>query len=541
MSASASKKKRKQLDPQGLSFREIAEQKQAEKKKKTRKNVLIVVCAVLAVLVIVYGVILLINSRYRKTVATVGDEEIILPIYNTFYMTNANNMSYYNIFKPNVALRDQPNTVDGEGGTMEDYLIRTTNDSIRQNYNLYIKAMADKTFSLSDDAKQYISNSIKSMETSATNAGYSSVNDYLRANFGRGYKLSDYENYLTITTTASEYTQHLQDTFAPSESDLSTAYDASPEDFDFVFYTYSTTKAEAEKTESTENTEDDENKSSDLNTANASEPAQDAAPTYTDEAKAAAKAEAEKKQENMPEDASSTHVQKSQIANKELAEWLFDSARKEGDTTVIAQDEEGTTYVTVRFDNRETNDYNRVNGYILTIDRKVEAADAEEGSEATAAEESSEASREGSEETEKDDEKEAEPTPDEKLATLKEGLKDGMTDEEFETYVKDLKYSANVRTMDKYSSIDEINEWLFDPARKAGDTETFETEDTYYLVRFSSVQEMTYRNELVKYSLLKKLTSEISNQNELKLVMDVETIKEKANTNLTFRSNTSAS
>ena len=541
MSASASKKKRKQLDPQGLSFRELAEQKQAEKKKKTRKNVLIVVCAVLAVLVIVYGVILLINSRYRKTVATVGDEEIILPIYNTFYMTNANNMSYYNIFKPNVALRDQPNTVDGEGGTMEDYLIRTTNDSIRQNYNIYIKAMADKTFSLSDDAKQYISNSIKSMETSATNAGYSSVNDYLRANFGRGYKLSDYENYLTITTTASEYTQHLQDTFAPSESDLSTAYDASPEDFDFVFYTYSTTKAEAEKTESTENTEDDENKSSDLNTANASEPAQDAAPTYTDEAKAAAKAEAEKKQKNMPEDATSTHVQKSQIANKELAEWLFDSARKEGDTTVIAQDEEGTTYVTVRFDNRETNDYNRVNGYILTIDRKVEAADAEEGSEATKAEESSEATREGSEETEKDDEKEAEPTPDEKLATLKEGLKDGMTDEEFETYVKDLKYSANVRTMDKYSSIDEINEWLFDPARKAGDTETFETEDTYYLVRFSSVQEMTYRNELVKYSLLKKLTSEISNQNELKLVMDVETIKEKANTNLTFRGNTSAS
>ena len=194
MSASASKKKRKQLDPQGLSFREIAEQKQAEKKKKTRKNVLIVVCAVLAVLVIVYGVILLINSRYRKTVATVGDEEIILPIYNTFYMTNANNMSYYNIFKPNVALRDQPNTVDGEGGTMEDYLIRTTNDSIRQNYNLYIKAMADKTFSLSDDAKQYISNSIKSMETSATNAGYPSVNDYLRANFGRGYKLSDYDH-----------------------------------------------------------------------------------------------------------------------------------------------------------------------------------------------------------------------------------------------------------------------------------------------------------------------------------------------------------
>ena len=243
----------------------------------------------------------------------------------------------------------------------------------------------------------------------------------------------------------------------------------------------------------------------------------------------------------MPEDAISTHVQKSQIANKELAEWLFDSARKEGDTTVIAQDEEGTTYVTVRFDNRETNDYNRVNGYILTIDRKVEAADAEEGSEATKAEESSEASREGSEETEKDDEKEAEPTPDEKLATLKEGLKDGMTDEEFETYVKDLKYSANVRTMDKYSSIDEINEWLFDPARKAGDTETFETEDTYYLVRFSSVQEMTYRNELVKNSLLQKLYTEISTQNELKLVMDVETIKEKANTNLTFRGNTSAS
>lgn len=525
MSASASKKKRKQLDEQGLSFRELAEQKQAEKKKKTKKNILIAVCAVLAALVVVYGVICLINSRYRKTVATVGGEEINLPIYNTFYINNANNLSYYNVFQADVALRDQANVITGEG-TMEDYLIQTTNESIRQNYNLYLKAKADKSFSLSDDAKQYISNSIKSMETAATNAGYPSVNDYLRANFGRGYKLSDYEDYLTVTATASEYSQHIEDTFTPSEGDLNTAYEASPEDFDFVFYTYSTTKAEAEKTNSEKSDETDENKSSDLNTANASEPAQSTT-TYTDEAKAAAKAEAEKKQENMPEDAITNHVQKSQVSNQEMAEWLFDSARKEGDTTVIAQNEDGTSYVTVRFDKRETNDYNRVNGYILTIDRKVEESKTEEESEET---------KDDSEET-----KEADPTPDEKLATLKEGLKDGMTDEEFETYVKGLNYSAYLRTMDKYSSTDEINEWLFDPARKDGDTETFETEDTYYLVRYSSAQEMTYRNELVKASLLKKLKEQISYENELKLVMDVETIKEKANTNLTFRSNSSAS
>ena len=43
MSASASKKKRKELEEQGLSPRAIAEKKAKEQKQKTLRNVLIVV------------------------------------------------------------------------------------------------------------------------------------------------------------------------------------------------------------------------------------------------------------------------------------------------------------------------------------------------------------------------------------------------------------------------------------------------------------------------------------------------------------------
>ena len=521
MSASKSKKEPKQLDPKGLSFRELAEQKQAEKKKKNLKTALISVAAIVVALAIIFGVIALVNAPYRKTVATVGSEKINVPVYNSFYNANANNMyqylSYFGAIKPNVPLSEQANPMTGEG-TMEDYMIEATNQGLQQTYNLYIKAKADKNFSLSDEAKKNISDSVNALTATATNYGFGSVNDYLRASVGRGAKVSDYEEYLTVATTASEYSAYLEENFAPSDDELKTKYEASAEDFDFVFYTYSMTNAKSEETSTTENSEDAKT------------------PTYTDEAKAAAKTEAEEKQENMPEDATTTHQQKASIGNEELASWLFDSARKEGDTTVIAQNEEGTSYMTVRFESRETNDYTRVNAYILSISRKVEEAD-EKNTEETSEETTEQTTEETSEETtEQTTEEKTEPTPDEKFATLKEGLKDDMSDEDFETYVKGLEYTPTVRPMDKYSSTDEINAWLYDSARKAGDMETFETEDTYYLVRYSSAEEMTYRNVLVKDNLYHAMFDALSTELEVQIDKDALAY---ANTDLTFRSQSS--
>ena len=88
MSASASKKKRKELEEQGLSAKDLAAQKEREKKNKTLRNILIVALAILVCAAAVFAVISLVNRPSydtKATVATVGSKKISVPVYDYFY------------------------------------------------------------------------------------------------------------------------------------------------------------------------------------------------------------------------------------------------------------------------------------------------------------------------------------------------------------------------------------------------------------------------------------------------------------------------
>ena len=528
MSASASKKKRKELGEEGLSLKEIAAKKEAEKRKKKLRNILIPVISVLVVAAIVFGVIALINAPYRQTAATIGDEKISVPVYHCFYNYTANNLysqfASYGLIKQDVPLSEQPGF--GNGDTMEQYMIDACNQSMASAYNLYIAARADKDFKLPQDHKDAIDDAMDQLEQTAESYGFASVNDYLQAAMNKGVKPADYKTYLTVMEYATAYSEYLQETYQPSDDELAAKYDEAKDDYDFIVVTSSTTTAESTKDE-------------------------DGKTTYTDVAKAKAKEDAEAKKAEMPEDASERYFQKEQATqySEDMADWLFDAARKEGDTEMFALNADETSFITLRYERRETNDYQRVNGYILTITKPEEkdeekADDAETPTEAPTetpteapTETPTEAPTEAPTETPTEEE-EKEETAEEKLAKLKEALTSGMSDEDFEAKVKELGYSTSKRSYSKSDADDAVIAWFMDENRKAGDMDYIETDTAYYAVRFVDRQEQTYRQELVRSVMFNAFYSDLTNKYELKV--DSDALKY-VKTDLTFHSSSSAS
>ncbi|MBR7010540.1 MAG: hypothetical protein IKI02_06495 [Oscillospiraceae bacterium] len=559
MSASASKKKRKELEEQGLSAYAIAEKKAKEKKSKTLRNVLIVALAAVVCCAAVFGVIALVNRPDYDTKApvfSVGDEKVTVPVYDYFYNLTASNFynSYSFIIESGKPLSQQKN-IFGEG-TMEDMLKDNTNDSLGEILNVVAKAKAEN-YELSSEQKANIASGLASVKNEAQMYGMS-VDKYLAARFGSGCDLDSYEEYLNLYMTYSGYASKLSADFQPSAEELKAEYEKDTSVYDLVSFTYATSAAESTKVGEKENTEkepedtapastEDTAPASTEDTAPASTedtapaatgetaPAatEDTAPAattpastetvYTDEAKAAAKEKAEAYAKEMPEDASTVSYNKENAKSyltEEIANWLFEEGRKEGDVKVFARDDKETFYYTVRFDSRDTNDYCLVNANIITIqkDKESDVASKDEKNEG--------------------EQKEETLTAKQKFEALTAAVKEGMSDEDFNKTVTDLNqgYSTNVNPITRTYSMKEIREWLYAEGRKAGDLLTsYETDTAYYLVRFVSTEEETYRDTLVKNHLWNDYYDSIAKAKEY--TVDQELLKN-AFTDLSFQSNT---
>ena len=528
MSASASKKKRKELVEQGLSPKDIELKTAKEQKQKTLKNVLIVALAILVCAAAVIGVISLVNRPDYDTkaaVATVGDEKITVPVYNIFYGSNASylysNGGYSYFIQPNTPISKQ-NNIFGEG-TMEDAFKSSAASSIQTAYNFYIEAKKNE-YKLTDEQKKAISDELDAMDTVAANYGFSSANRFLAANYGKGCTMDDYETYLTVNAYYQGYVDQLREEFKPSAEELQKTYDEDHSAFDLVSFTYETTNAKSETLPADDSKSGEQ--SADAPEGETSATATPTTTVYTDEAKAEAKKTAEGYLTEMPEDAPTGTYGKSDIETRfseEIANWLFEDARKEGDTKVFAMNDEETSFCTFRFDSRDDNNYFRVNANILTITKDskddTQAADTDQAK--------------------TEDSKTETQTAEQKRDALLAAIKDGMSDEDFNKAVTDLKYQVSTTSVTHSYSVQEIKDWLYDAARKPGDLLTsYENDTTYYVVRYVSTDTESYRDDLIKQDLWSKMTTAIAEANTI--VLDEELLKH-ANTDLSFRSATQES
>lgn len=520
MSASASKKKRKELEQQGLSAKNVAVQTANQQKKQTVRNVLVVLLAIFICAAAVFAVVKLVNRPSYDTeaaVVTVGSESVSVPVYNYLYNYNASNFysSYSYFVQTGVPFAEQ-SSVFGDG-TLEDYFKESTNSTLKEMLNVVAEAKANH-YELSEEDKATIANGVNSVKSDAALYGYPSADKYLELRFGEGCNLDNYEQYLNMVMLYSSYAQKLSSDYAPTAEELKKAYEEDPSQYDMVSLTYKTSSAKSTTVEPALTLPSDDN----------TDPTAETQPstTYTDEAKAEARELAESYAKEMPEDAISKTYNKSDMTNyltDEIAQWLFDAERQPGDVKVFARSEDNLYFYAVRFDGRETNDYHLVNANIFTINKDKPAEEKDE-----AAEQKDEDVQEA---TEAKEEKTAEQKRDELLAAIH----DGMTDAEFSTAVSALGYNVGTNTITKDYSIEEIRDFLFDAERKSGDLFTsYETATAYYIVRYASTEEKTYRDQMVESALWSKYYSDIASKNDVTVNED---LMKHANTNLTFNSN----
>ena len=485
MSASREKNKRKEQS--------AAPETANETKKgmsKGLKTTLIAVCAVLVVCIVVFFYML--TSGFfasHATAATVGSPKLSPAMVNYFYKGAYSNMqSQYGDFMSylldtNTPLDEQ--TYDEESGqTWADFFTEQGLTTAAEVYAIADEAKANG-YTLSEDELASIDSQISSLELYAT---YSNMNknSYIAAVYGTGCNEKSFREYLELTTLASSYAQSVSSSFTYTDADIAAEYEANPNSYDAVTYRqflvsdsmFQTTTDESD--ESDENAESAEELSEEELTARKEEMASKmAADTENDE-----QAFINEAYENAQDSAKESYADESYTLREnqlysslstDVADWLFDASRTEGDTTYIATDS-GVYYV-LYFVSRSTNDNLLPNVRHILIS-------VSDTSDETAMEE-------------------ARTKADEILAEFDAGDK---TAESFGELAKEYTDDSNGDEGGLYENITpgqmvtEFNDWCFDESRQPGDTGIVETSYGVHVMYFDSFGK-SYRNTLVENAL----------------------------------------
>ena len=464
MSASASKKRRKLQNEQGLTPQEqAAAAAKQEKKRKTRPIIIFCIVAVLAIALIV--VLALASSRQKEEImdkeyadtigasttvlATCGDETITAAVYNYFYLS-----------------ADSPDD------------IAKFNDDLEETLNVYIAAK-EAGFQLSDEDNAWIEEQMDAVRKSASSQGTHVKADYLLSSYyGIGCNETNFREYLTIVRTVTAFETDLNENYPGTEA-VEAEYSANPEKYDVVSYDLYTPKMEAAEAEESEEAEE----------------AEEAEAEETDDTEAL-RALAEAAEKDFPEDESNAQsgnaTNLSSSYNEDVANWLFDAARKEGDVKSFAiEDSEGkVTYRVFRYKDRDTNDYYPVNAEFALFS----ASASEEGEVADTA------------------------SLEEAIAGVVAASSENpeLSTDDFSTLISEAGgYYFGEMSVYKNSFSEDIINYLYSENRAKGDTQYFSLDSAYYLVRYQSLADEYYRITLVRNSLLTAYVNEIKAAHEL--------------------------
>lgn len=215
MSASRERKLRQAQAGASMTEKEKKEAKQA-KSLKVQTAVFIAVCALMVLVLVVYGILSTGIVEKNTTALKVGEHKITAAEMNYFYVNQAytyynENSSYISYFISSSTPLDEQIYDTSTGSTWADVFMDAAVTTARDTYALYDEALASG-FTLSDADLVTIDSSIASLDAYATLYGFSSANAYLRAYYGRGCSTKSYREYITIQQTVSSYiTQFTED------------------------------------------------------------------------------------------------------------------------------------------------------------------------------------------------------------------------------------------------------------------------------------------------------------------------------------------
>jgi len=350
------------------------------------------------------------------------------------------------------------------GMTWHDYFLNEALDNIRV-IQATLKAADAEGFQYPAGVQAQYDDNMADLKSVAAASGVS-VNQYLKANFGTGVTEKIYGEQLMRVLRYSAYANAYRDSLTYSDDELEETYNADRNSFDHVSYETVSISGAAEST-----TDDEGNtvEPTEEESAAALTAAQDAAKAILDGYRAGGNLEDLADENNGTYNSNESGTYSS---GSVLSEWLYDSARKAGDSAAL---EDGTIQYVVVFHDRYRDEYPTIDiRHILVQPGTGTIAEGEDGYEDEQAQLKADARAKA----------------EELLAQWQSGE---ATEESFAALA--MKESADGSKYDgglytevyQGQMVAEFNDWCFDAARQPGDTGVVDTQYGSHVMYFSGM------------------------------------------------------
>ena len=542
MSASNKKKLRKELKAAAMTEKQVQEQREAKKTKAYTLTFAIVMILVVAVVVGVLVTPYIQGGLRRLTHAvTIGNHELTSDeltyyyidaissyqdeVYNQYYSYYGNYWYYMLGFDTTLALNKQVKD-STTNQTWADYFVELAVDNAHSVYALYDDAMA-KGFKLSEADQKDLDDSLASMSTYASYNNFSSVNAYLRDMYGPSANEKAYADYYTMNTIASAYYNEYMESIEYTDEDYR-AFEKDKEheynSYSYVYYmvAMSSYLGEGTKDESGTTVWTDAEKEEARKQVEADKAALLASEITDkesfDKAVQALEVNMYDSEGNPVEDGSkktATEAKDYSYANiyltTEAKEWIIEADRKAGDIEVFP------IYDTADYDDENKDDSEKtINGYYVVLFSECDKNEVHLANvrhilvKFTGGTEDEDGNVTYSEAENNIAKGKAESL----LNNFKESIADETDSAKIEEKFAEL---ANQESDDQggevtnggiYEDIypgqmvEAFEDWCFDESRKPGDTGLVETEYGWHVMFYSSTDELTYRDYIIKDDML---------------------------------------
>ena len=467
-------------------------QKRKEEKEKEKKEERI--STAIGIVVLVALVCLVASFPIRTYLAThetyvvVNGEAVNKVEFDYQYNLTKNNYitqygSYLTYFGLDTS-KDLSTQMYSDTLSWQDYFEQMAVENLKQSKAM--KTAADAEGFTYDTTDEY--NTFKeTIKTSAASAGISEK-EYIRSIYGAYATMSRIEQYVKNDMVMNAYYQKLQEDNAPSDDEIQSYYEENKATYDSVDYRLTTIEADlpTEPTELADPVEATTAPDADTDGTATTDTTQDTAyqPSDAEIAKAMedAKVLADDAEKTVAKDGEAHENEKKSSVNYLISDWLFDDARKAGDTTVITNDN-SHCYYAVAFEKRYLDETPSADVRVII------------------------------------------PTEDKTGEEILEEWKNGAaTEDSFAELCK--KYTQDTSAVEngglfeqvtKTGMTEELSNWIFDNSRQAGDTVAITVSDTtyvlYYIGQDQPEWKINIKNTLVSQAMsqyIEDITADIT-------------------------------
>lgn len=407
------------------------------------------------------------------TAVTVGEHDISAAEMNYFYAAAMNSDQFlaYRGISTQKSLGKQYQ--DQENGvTWADFYYTQAIEQAKAVYAVYDEAVANG-YALSEEAEANIEMTISNMETYASRYGYSSANAMLRAQYGKGCTTKNYEAYMKVMQTATDYSLKYQESLTATEQEIMDEVAANT--INYTSYTYRTLTFNTK--DYYEGEADADGNYTEEQTAAALEKAKAEAEKVMAEVKGDAEAFAKNEDSRLTENASGARM------STLLQDWVKAEDRTEGETEILEMDNQSGYQLVMFLSSNDNTKVFPVNVRHILLKGEEEPAGKDENGSAIYTEEQLAAIREKAESV---------------LTEWKEGE---ATEDAFAELANSMSADTGSNTngglyenITPGTMVENFDAWCFDESRKPGDTGLVETEYGVHIMYFVSTSETNYRD-----------------------------------------------